>query len=141
MQILKLFVYDELILKENIRKISKNIKVLDSEYAVTFGHVRYIDKRYNFFTNQCKNFIFGKLITLYLSEEDLILLKMSRFYDELIETEVKVLKDVVNLYTCEYLIKESARASIFISKLDYIKKERHKKVGNFTKYLLLEGGH
>lgn len=143
MQTLELFVYDSLLLESNLKKISKNIQIVKEEYAFTYGMIVLIDKRYNFFKARKQNIIFGKLFTLRLSEEDLSLLMINNFYNELTEVEVTPIYNVKNLYTCDFQTYRdknkylTVRASTFTSKLGYIRNNRHKTCGNFTKYLLI----
>ena len=138
MQILDLFVYDDLCLEDNFKRKFPNIKILDSKYAFTNGILRYNNSKYYFFSSKRYNKpIFGRYYKLQLEDGDMYELENIYIMYKLEELNITILKDVEDITLCKFLIDKEARASIFVGCYIPLRDRRKANVGNVSKYLLI----
>ena len=138
MQILILFVYDELCCVDKFKHKFPNIKILRSEYAFTHGLLRYNNGKYYLYTSKRSgNIIFGRYYELEVEDSDIEDLSNVHIMYKQEEIDVTILKDVEDITTCKFLIDKKARASIFVGCYIPLRGNRKVNVGNVSKYLLI----
>ena len=141
MQKVKIMLFDKFSVKEQLESVLRSTKVINMEYAFTYGILRHkLNDAYHYFkTKRSDTLIFGKVLTLETTEEDLILLGIIYHGHTLEMARVHVLKDVRDIYTCKYEVKGLEDVILFVSNDKSLRIDKHKKVncGNFTKYLLV----
>lgn len=138
MQILSLFVYDDLCLEDNFKRKFPSINILQSSYAFTHGILRHNNGKYFFYTSKrSSKVIFGRYYQLKVEDNEIDDLETMHIMYGFKEVDVTLLKDVEDITTCKFAIKARARASIFVGCYVPLRENRKANVGNVSKYLLI----